>query len=145
MGAFLFLELMPRGLNWKLFVRLDRNPHLKQQRELLTSIPGIGDLTAPILLAEIGDISDYDNARQLAAYAGLTPSVNVASGTSVKRVIQPSFGRSLLCRRERQQSLVSVYSLICIAFRQRSLPLLMDVHKLRLDRTLSGLLSLNSS
>jgi transposase len=61
----------------------DQHPHLKQQRELLTSIPGIGDLTASILLAEIGDVSDYDNARQLAAYAGLTPSER-SSGTSVK-------------------------------------------------------------
>jgi len=50
----------------------DQHPHLKQQRELLTSIPGIGDLTASILLAQIGEVSDYDNARQLAAYAGLT-------------------------------------------------------------------------
>ena len=49
----------------------DQHPHLKQQRDLLTSIPGIGDLTASILLAEIGEVSDYDNARQLAAYAGL--------------------------------------------------------------------------
>jgi transposase len=61
----------------------DQHPHLKQQRELLTSIPGIGDLTASILLAEIGDVSDYDNARQLAAYAGLTPSER-SSGTSVR-------------------------------------------------------------
>ncbi|MEG4519379.1 MULTISPECIES: transposase [unclassified Microcoleus] len=38
----------------------------------MTSIPGIGDLTASILLAQIGEVSDYDNARQLAAYAGLT-------------------------------------------------------------------------
>ena len=50
----------------------DQHPHLKQQRDLLTSIPGIGNLTASILLAEIGEVSDYDNARQLAAYAGLT-------------------------------------------------------------------------
>ena len=56
---------------------------IKQQHELLTSIPGIGDLTASILLAEICDVSDYDNARQLAAYAGLTPSERT-SGTSVK-------------------------------------------------------------
>ncbi len=45
----------------------DQHPHLKQQRYLLTSIPGIGDLTASILLAEIGDVSDYNNDRQLAA------------------------------------------------------------------------------
>src|SRR4028119_795842 len=61
----------------------DQHPHLKQQRELLTSIPGIGDLTASVLLAEIGEVSDYENARQLAAYAGLTPSER-SSGTSVK-------------------------------------------------------------
>jgi transposase len=29
-------------------------------------------MEATRLLAEIGDVSDYDNARQLAAYAGLT-------------------------------------------------------------------------
>jgi transposase len=50
----------------------EQHPHLKQQRELLTSIPGIGDLTASRLLAQIGEVSDDDNARQLAAYAGLT-------------------------------------------------------------------------
>jgi transposase len=35
------------------------------------------------VVAEIGEVSDYDNARQLAAYAGLTPSER-SSGTSVK-------------------------------------------------------------
>ncbi|MEG4271724.1 MULTISPECIES: transposase [unclassified Microcoleus] len=49
----------------------------------MTSIPGIGDLTASVLLAEIGEVSDYNKARQLAAYAGLTPSERT-SGTSVK-------------------------------------------------------------
>ena len=34
---------------------VDQHPHLKQQRKLLASIPGIGDLTASILLAEIGE------------------------------------------------------------------------------------------
>ena len=61
----------------------DQHPHLKQQRDLLTSIPGIGEQTASVLLAEIRDVSDYNNARQLAAYAGLTPCER-SSGTSVK-------------------------------------------------------------
>ena len=60
----------------------DQHPHLKQQRDLLTSIPGIGEQTASVLLAEIRDVSDYNNARQLAAYAGLTPCER-SSGTSV--------------------------------------------------------------
>jgi transposase len=60
----------------------DRHPLLKQQRELLTSIPGIGAQTAAVLLAEIGRVEDYQSARQLAAYAGLTPSER-SSGTSI--------------------------------------------------------------
>jgi transposase len=60
----------------------DQYPDLKQQRDLLVSIPGIGSQTAAVLLSEIGRIEDYQNARQLAAHAGLTPCER-SSGTSV--------------------------------------------------------------
>jgi transposase len=60
----------------------DQHPDLKQQRDLLVSIPGIGSQTAAVLLSEIGRIEDYQNARQLAAHAGLTPCER-SSGTSV--------------------------------------------------------------
>jgi transposase len=62
---------------------IDRHPDLKQQCQLLESIPGIGNRTATRLLAEIEAISQYKSARQVAAYAGLTPKNN-RSGT--KRV-----------------------------------------------------------
>lgn len=56
-------------------------PELARQHELLTSIPGVGDLTASALLGEV-DFAAFDSARQLAAHAGLTPSQR-QSGTSV--------------------------------------------------------------
>ena len=59
---------------------VDRHPDLKQQCQLLESIPGIGKHTATKLLAEIENISQYKSARQVAAYAGLTPRNN-RSGT----------------------------------------------------------------
>jgi transposase len=59
---------------------VDRHPDLKQQCQLLESIPGIGKRTATKLLAEIVDIPRYKSARQVAAYAGLTPRNN-RSGT----------------------------------------------------------------
>jgi transposase len=59
---------------------IDRYPELKNQRNLLESIPGIGQLTAAKLLAEIEDVALYKSARQVAAYAGLTPRNN-RSGT----------------------------------------------------------------
>lgn len=59
---------------------IDRHPDLKQQCQLLESIPGIGKRTATKLLAEVEDLSQYKSARQVAAYAGLTPRNN-RSGT----------------------------------------------------------------
>ncbi len=59
---------------------VERHPDLKQQCQLLESIPGIGKRTATRLLAEIEDLSQYKSARQVAAYAGLTPRNN-RSGT----------------------------------------------------------------
>lgn len=56
-----------------------QHPGLRAQRDLLTSIPGIGDATAAVLLAELFD-KHYTSARQAAAFAGLVPRVS-ASGT----------------------------------------------------------------
>jgi len=52
---------------------LNQHPDLKRDKELLTSIPGIGDLTAGKLLAEFRAIHDFDDVRQLVAFAGLNP------------------------------------------------------------------------
>lgn len=53
---------------------------LKACRDLLTSIPGIGALTAARLLGEIEHLRQYRHARQVVAYAGLSPRHN-QSGT----------------------------------------------------------------
>ena len=42
----------------------------------LESIPGIGKATAPIILAEIGDINNFSSPRKLTAFAGIDPSEN---------------------------------------------------------------------
>jgi len=57
-------------------------PTLARQRELLETIPGIGAATATKLLAEIPRLRDYPSARQVAAFAGLTPR-HRQSGSSV--------------------------------------------------------------
>lgn len=62
---------------------LHRYPDLKQQVMLLTSIPGIGDLTAWRLLAEIQAWQQFDDVRQVVAYVGLDPTRH-ESGRSVR-------------------------------------------------------------
>jgi transposase len=63
---------------------IEQHPALRQQRDLLTSIPGIGAKTAAIVLGEVGAVAQFTSAAQLAAYAGLTPRQH-QSGSSVKR------------------------------------------------------------
>jgi transposase len=62
---------------------IDQHPDLKQKRELLDSIPGIGERTSPIILAFYADTNRFANSRQAAAFAGLDPR-HYESGSSVK-------------------------------------------------------------
>jgi transposase len=41
----------------------------------LTTLPGVGQFTPLVMLAEIGDITRFPSARKLASWAGLTPTV----------------------------------------------------------------------
>ena len=68
---------------------IDNHPDLKVQSDLLDSIPGIGQTTAALLLAEIVNIKQYKSARQVAAYAGLVPRER-RSGSSVRGRVQLS-------------------------------------------------------
>jgi transposase len=43
--------------------------------KVLTALPGVGQFTALVMLAEIGDITRFPSARKLASWAGLTPTV----------------------------------------------------------------------
>ena len=59
--------------------RLDAEAHQHARADprvkVLTRLPGVGELTALVILAEIGDIDRFGSARKLAAWAGLTPTV----------------------------------------------------------------------
>jgi transposase len=75
---------------------IDSHPGLRHQRELLDSIPGIGETTAASLLAEVPDIKQYRSAREVAAFAGLVPRER-QSGSSVRgRVRLSKIGNSRL-------------------------------------------------
>jgi transposase len=49
--------------------------------KVLTTLPGVGQFTALVMLAEIGDITRFGSARKLASWAGLTPTVRGSDRT----------------------------------------------------------------
>jgi transposase len=79
-----FLDGQIADLESQIHDHLDHYPHLKQQRDLLDTIPGLGDASIATLLGEVPHILAFDSAAQLAAYAGVTPR-QFRSGTSVHR------------------------------------------------------------
>jgi transposase len=78
------LECQQREVEQEIQSLIQASSDLKEQHKLLTSIVGIGDKTAAALLGELPDLSQFDSARQLVAYAGLSPQ-RYESGSSVHR------------------------------------------------------------
>lgn len=78
-----FLDQQIDDLTQRLKDHLDQHPSLRQQRDLLLSIPGIGPLTAARLLAELPNLHVFTSPKQVAAFAGLSPQHH-QSGSSVR-------------------------------------------------------------
>jgi transposase len=87
----------------------DDHPDLKRKRDLLTSIPGIGETTAGSLLAEIPHLDRFESAKAVAAYAGLSPRQR-RSGTSIH-------GRSRLCKTGNSRLRKALYMPAIVALR----------------------------
>ena len=69
---------------------INNHPQLRADRDLLLSIPGLGEATVARLMSEI-NFQRYEKARQVAAFAGLVPRLR-ESGKSVR-------GRTRVLRR----------------------------------------------
>jgi transposase len=85
-----YLEGQITSVKKRLHEHIQTQASLNEQHQLLTSIIGVGDHTAAVVLAEIGSVTLFGSARQLAAFAGLTPQER-QSGTSVQ-------GKTRLCK-----------------------------------------------
>jgi transposase len=65
------LAVLVDRLDGELHQHAKADPRVKALRTL----PGVGEFTALVMVAEIGDISRFPSARKLASWAGLTPTV----------------------------------------------------------------------
>jgi transposase len=54
---------------------IDNNPELKRRRDLLITIPGIGETSIAHLLVVLSDHHGFLTAKQAVAYAGLAPAL----------------------------------------------------------------------
>ena len=62
---------------------IDQNPNLRQKKDLLVSIPGIGKATIAVILVELDNLEKFNPVRELVAFIGLAPN-EALSGSSIK-------------------------------------------------------------
>ena len=60
---------------------IERKAKLNPKVEILKSIPGVGTITAYILVSEIGDPKRFLSGKKMAAYLGLVPSLYQSGNT----------------------------------------------------------------
>lgn len=96
---------------------VDGDPELGKQARLLTSINGIGNKTAWAILAYLGDASLFDNAKQVAGFAGLNPKIT-QSGSSINTSSLSKMGHKRLRK--------SLYMPALVAMRYN--PLMRDLY-----------------
>jgi len=71
-GEILALKESIQGMDEKLGQRFSVRPEAR----ILTSLPGMGPILGAEFLVAVGDLCAFENADQLAAYAGLVPAVH---------------------------------------------------------------------
>ena len=69
---------------------------IKKSDNVITSIPGIADMTAAIIISEIGDINRFNNPGQVLAFAGLDPSVKQSGTFNASATRMSKRGSSIL-------------------------------------------------
>ncbi|HAB0008820.1 TPA_asm: IS110 family transposase [Listeria monocytogenes] len=67
------IQLMEKQIHQ---IEVEMNSIVAEKQSYLTTITGISDVTAAVLIAEIGDIHRFDKPSQLLAFAGLDASVH---------------------------------------------------------------------
>ena len=78
-----YLDTEIAALRQQIQDHIDQDPTLRQKQDLLQSIPGIGEVVSQNLLTWLHERAGFDQAKQLAAFAGLSPKRH-ESGSSVR-------------------------------------------------------------
>ena len=96
----------------------DQYPLLRRQRDLLTSIPGIGETTAARILGEMPNIAEFRDVKAVAAYAGLSPrhyeSGSIHCQAASPRPVTPICGLRSTFRQSRRCGTIRCFAVLPI-------------------------------
>ena len=64
----------------KIEIKIKQQVKETKEMQLIKTIPGIGDISALLILAEIGNIRRFKHPKKLVSYSGLSPRVSSSGG-----------------------------------------------------------------
>ena len=112
-----YLEAAIKRLQSDIDDHITGKPELSVDAQLLASIPGLGSITVAKVLAYAGNVSRFDSAKALSAFAGVCPQQR-QSGTSIK-------GRTVVSKRGHADLRKALYMPGMVAIRYN--PLIKDM------------------
>lgn len=72
------------------------NNYMQKSDNVITSIPGIANVTAAIIISELGNINRFKNSSKVIAYAGLDSTIKQSGNFNAKTTRMSKRGSSLL-------------------------------------------------
>jgi transposase len=69
----------------KAIIALSETPRYARTTQAVMEPKGVGHLTAMVFLTEIGDLTRFENRRQLAGYLGLVPTTNESGNANDRK------------------------------------------------------------
>ena len=88
---------------------IDDDPDLRGKRELLDSIPGLGERTIPVLLSYYANTERFDSAKQAVAFAGLDPRQHESGSSICGKPRMSKIGHSFLRKALYMPAMVTVH------------------------------------
>jgi transposase len=79
----------------KSFIRKAPKPEA-EARKIIKTAPGVGMVTAEVVISELGDVKRFRNAKTVCAYAGIVPRVRQTGGKKSKDLQITKEGSGLL-------------------------------------------------
>lgn len=77
------LDIQISEVEKKITQIIDRDEHLKELFERITSVPGVGKVSAATLIVQTNEFTNFATARKFACYIGIAP-FEYSSGTSIR-------------------------------------------------------------
>jgi transposase len=92
----IWLDVEIKKLEKEIDDHIDRHPNLKNDAQLIASIPGLGMTTIARVLGHIGDIRRFKNFKAFAAFLGMTPKQRTSDSSVRGRTVMSKTGSSSL-------------------------------------------------